>query len=239
MLPIANSRYTASTLGPTRHPAVVIYPATDVLQFDPAKVVAVPRAALGLPEESLVAVVCGRLTPSKGQAEVVQALARCRRQASPDLRVVFVGGPGSPADHQYAARLQSLAEALGVADRVVFAGPSGDVAPYYATADFSISFRIDPEPFGLSIIESMLMQKPPIVHALGGPQETVEDGVSGWHVHDPTAEALAAALAVAVARHPDLEACGDRARRRALQLYAPSRQIEAYLGAVVRLANGS
>lgn len=232
VFPIANSAYTASTLGPTRVPAVVIYPATDVEVFDPANVEALPRAAFGVPDAAMVAVVCARMTPSKGQEQIVRALAIQRRQSPAVVHVVFVGGPLAPGDEAFVERLQQLAEELAVSDRVIFAGPSAEVARFHAMADFSISFRIDPEPFGLSIIESMLMRKPPIVHALGGPKEIVEHGVSGWHVLEPTPEALATVIATAAGDAAEMRRRGDAARTRALELYDNSQQIEAYLAAV-------
>ena len=75
-----------------------------------------------------------------------------------------------------------------------FAGWTKEPERYYDAIDFAVNSRIDPEPFGLSVVEAMLAGRPVLVHALGGPAETVVDGVTGWHVAEATSESFAAGL---------------------------------------------
>jgi glycosyltransferase involved in cell wall biosynthesis len=63
------------------------------------------------------------------------------------------------------------------------------------------------------VIEAQAMGRPVIAADLGGPVETVEEGVTGWRVAPGDPDALAAAIAQALDLDPaELEALGQRAR---------------------------
>ncbi|HEX5420944.1 MAG TPA: glycosyltransferase family 4 protein, partial [Gammaproteobacteria bacterium] len=78
-----------------------------------------------------------------------------------------------------------------------------------------------PEPFGLTLIEAMACGTPTIAYAHGSVPEIVEDGVTGFIVHNH-AEAVAA-----VEKLPTL----DRSliRRRFLQRFSAARMVKGYL----------
>jgi len=128
----------------------------------------------------------GRLELTKRVDLLIRALARTRR----DVRLVIVGG-GSQRP-----QLETLAEALGVAARVTFAGEVDDarLVELYARA-FAVAFAPFDEDYGYITLEAFLAHKPVVTtHDAGGPLEFVEDGVNGFVV-DPTADALAARIA--------------------------------------------
>ena len=78
--------------------------------------------------------------------------------------------------------------------------------PSSAGAD-ALLFPIDwPEPFGLVMIEAMACGTPVIAYACGSVPEVIEDGLTGFIVHDED-EAVAA-----VARLPTLDRMAIRRR---------------------------
>lgn len=213
---LANSQYTASRL--KRVPGVaVVTPALDASRFDPAQVLPVARAALGIPADVIVVALVARLHPSKGAAMLVQAFAQLAA-GQPRLHLLLVGG--ASGDHpDYPAQLLHAAQTLGLSERVHWVDAVADPERHLATADLVVNARIDAEPFGLSVIEAMLMAKPVIVHALGEPADIVDDGVTGWHYHTPTVEALARVLEHSLAHRADWPAMGAAARATALARY--------------------
>jgi glycosyltransferase involved in cell wall biosynthesis len=141
--------------------------------------------------------VLGRLVERKGQEDAVRALA-----AVPDAELVVVGGPPSDqldADPEV-RRLRSVAAAVGVADRVCFAGAvsRADVPAWVRSADVVLAVPWY-EPFGITPLEAMACGRPVVATAVGGLQDTVADGVTGDLVppRDPArlGEVLAALLA--------------------------------------------
>ena len=107
------------------------------------------RAALGLPEDSLVAGVVCRLAWYKGCEDAIRILARL----DPRWHVVFCGdGPLRP-------RLKEMAAQCGVAHRVHFPGMLEDMRVAYSAMD-AFLFLSRLEPFGLVLAEAMASRVP-------------------------------------------------------------------------------
>jgi glycosyltransferase involved in cell wall biosynthesis len=225
LIVIANSRFTASTIGWGGHNVFVNAPSTDADAFDPSKVVPVARSELGFADDQIVLGMFARYVPDKAQHQLIEALARLEGKAH-RLAVLLAG---EPFDGAYAQDLRVLVGRLGLEGRVTLLPGVHDVERYLADVDLAFNCRLDPEPFGLSVVEAMLMGKPAIVHALGGPAETVVDGQTGWHYHAPTTEALAGAIERALAQKSSWREIGAAARSRALTHYASAATCSQYL----------
>lgn len=210
---LANSDYTAERMALVPGVAVVT-PTVDAARFDPEQVQAVDRAALGIPSSATVLGLIARLDASKGADLLIAALAALRE---PDLHLLLVGGP---LDSDYAQTLRAQVREAGLDARVHWVDTVSDPERYWAACDLAINARRDAEPFGLSIVEALLMQKPVIAHSLGQPASTIRDGQTGWLYHRPDADALAAALRRALADRTRWPAMGQAAREDALQRFA-------------------
>jgi teichuronic acid biosynthesis glycosyltransferase TuaC len=95
------------------------------------------RARLGLPAEGQLLVSVGTLSPRKGFHLVIEALPALAARF-PGIRYAIVGGAGAEGAQE--AELRRLAEDLGVAGRVIFAGPQKreKLAEWYSAADLSV-----------------------------------------------------------------------------------------------------
>jgi D-inositol-3-phosphate glycosyltransferase len=152
-----------------------------------------PEADAIAPRSSTRVLSLGRLVPRKGNDTVIAAIARV-----PGTELVIAGGPDPGQLHgdPEVARLRRIAEGLGVADRVRFAGrvPHKDVPELLRSADIVVSAPWY-EPFGIVPVEAMACGKAVVVSAVGGHLDTVEDGVTGRLVPPRDPAALTAALA--------------------------------------------
>lgn len=184
------------------------------------------RAALGIAEGAVVALMIGRLVAEKGYPELFAALARV-----PDLTLVCVGSrlASDHAGDVGAALARALADPA-VAPRLHLLGYRTDVADLLRGADLFVlpSHR---EGMPRSIIEAMLSGLPVVATRIRGAREQVVDGETGLLVPVGDPAALAAALGRLVA-DPALRArMGAAGRARALDLYDEAkviaRQIEA------------
>lgn len=221
---LANSEFSASRM--QRIPGVaVVMPAVNAARFDPAHVVPVERALLGLPADALVLGLIARLDPSKGADLVIAAIAALG-DAAADLHLLVVGGPLAS---DYGRALQAQAKAAGLEHRIHWVDTVPDPERYWASCDFAISTYRYVEAFGLSIIEAMLMQRPVIAHSLGQPGSTIDDGRTGWLFHQPEVSALAEALRRALAARPQWPTMGRQARTEALRRFASPEAGQRYL----------
>jgi glycosyltransferase involved in cell wall biosynthesis len=170
------------------------------------------REQFGLPPGPLIGVF-SRLAPWKGQHVVLQALARL-----PGVRCILAGD-ALFGEHAYARTLHELTRDLGIADRVQFLGQRSDVPRLMQACDAVIHPSVDPEPFGRTLIEAMLMRVPLIASDTGAPSEILEGGAAGTLVPPGDVSALVAAVAAVLANPLESAAQLDRAETRAQSQY--------------------
>jgi len=148
----------------------------------------------------------GRIESIKRPDLVVGAMAYIDRPT----RLVVVG------DGTQRARTEALAESLGVADRIQFAGSVGEqgLIDLYRDA-LAVVYTPFDEDYGYVTLESFLARKPVITATdSGGPLEFVTDGVNGMVV-DPSSAAIASAVNALAADRARAARLGDAGHDRA------------------------
>jgi glycosyltransferase involved in cell wall biosynthesis len=109
------------------------------------------------------------------------------------------------------SRLEELARARGVADRVNFRGFLADPREALASADVALSCSRD-EGLPLAVLEALATGRTVIATPVGGVPEVVVDGEWGWLV-EQTPAAFAARMRDAMADRSRIRRMGERARR--------------------------
>ena len=139
------------------------------------------RAALGLGDHPVLLFV-GRVQPLKGLDVAVAALAEL---GDPTAVLVAVGGPSGADGPAEMARVQRLAEHLGVDDRVRFVPPQPHhlLSTYYRAADVTI-VPSRSESFGLVALESAACGTPVVAADVGGLRTLVRHGETGFLVDE-------------------------------------------------------
>ncbi len=214
------------------------------LDLDPARVVSVPtgidparfasrdphaaRAALGLPDGVPLVGIVATLRSWKGHRYLVDALPRLARR---DARLVIVGdGPQREA-------LAAQVAALGLADRVVFAGQQDDVAPWLAALDVFALPSYANEGVPQALLQAMFAGIPCVTTDAGAIPEIARDGDTALVVAREDAAALAAGIDALLADPPR----AARLAARAHELVAARYTLDAMLDrmeAVFRAACG-
>ena len=187
-------RHIVETYGVPEEKVVRIHRGADTETFRPDAVspaqAAARKAALGFALDLPVVTLPGRLTRWKGQALLLDALARMRHRA---LGCLFVGSDQGRID--YTAELKTMAARLPPETKVVFLEHADDMPCVYALSDIVVSASSDqPEAFGRIIPEAQAMGVLVVGTAHGGACETIDDGATGFLVPPGDAAALAAKL---------------------------------------------
>jgi glycosyltransferase involved in cell wall biosynthesis len=149
-------------------------------------------------------------------ATLLRALTRI-----PDAELVIVGGPpaGRLAPDPAYRKLAELAETLGVADRVEFAGRVTRTAlpELLRSADLMVSLS-EYDPAGTTLLEAMACGTPVVAAADDGQVDAVIDGTTGIIVPPHRPAVLAERIRQLLAHPMQLAAFGvaaaDRARSR-------------------------
>ena len=172
-------------MGVDRRHVTVVPSGVDTDRFSPLGP-AVPRGA----RPRLLSV--GRLVARKGVDTIIEALGEI-----PDAELVVAGGPEPEYLHlaTEVRRLQTLAERVGVADRVSFLGrvTRPDLPALFRSADVAVCVPWY-EPFGIVPLEAMACGVPVVASSVGGLVDTVVDGTTGLHVPPRRPDLLAAAV---------------------------------------------
>lgn len=182
------------------------------------------RARLGVAADSPVIGIVGNIKKWKGQYVVVEAVGTLIRRF-PQLRCLFVG---SIADKQYHQRMLERAKALGIPDNaLLFTGYEAHPADLMRIMDVVIHASIEPEPFGIVLLEAMGAARPLVATNIGGPKEIVLDGESGLLVPPDDAEALAAAVAKLLSDPELASRMGEQGQGRYYSRYTIERNVAA------------
>jgi len=167
-----------------------------------------PQATSGPAAVPVIGFV-GRLVPSKGPLEFVQAAAAIRA-ARPDVRIVVVG------DDPYEDEDTAYAQAVRAAPDVDHVGRVAEAASILAHLDVLV-LPSRQEPFGTVVAEAMAAGVPVVATDVDGLPELVQDGVTGALVRPGDTAALAVAV-LRVLEHRD--AMGAAAREAAARFGA-------------------
>jgi D-inositol-3-phosphate glycosyltransferase len=176
------------------------------------------RQKLGLPDKPTIVYV-GRLVPRKGVDTLVEAFALLPDHL--DAQLVIVGGePRAVEVSPEEGRLSTLAERLGVRERVTFTGsrPQEELRRYYGAGDVAVTVP-HYEPFGMTPLEAMSCARPVVGSRVGGIKTSVADGKTGHLVPPKDPEALAGRLLRLLSDENLRDRMGRAARRRIKEHY--------------------
>ena len=194
----------------------------DWSQFNPSLDVVPVRAEMEVAANEVAIGITGLLIPWKGQRVFLQAAATVV-EAYDNVRFVIVGG-GVEEFPEYPGELAGLAEKLGIARGVTFLGQRTDMPRLLAGLDIVVHASTEPEPLGLVIVEGMVMEKPVVATAIGGPLEMIVDGKTGFLVQPGEPKALATRLTELVADSELRCRVGRAARAWALENFSRERE---------------
>lgn len=144
------------------------------------------RRQFSIPETATIVGYVGRLSPEKGQRDLLAAAARLVPRY-PDLWIALIGD--GPDRQSLAAR----AEELGIAQRVVFTGHLHDVRPAHRDLDF-LALTSHTEGFPNVVLEAFCMGTPVLATNVGGVSEIVHDGRTGVLIRPHAPDEIEAGL---------------------------------------------
>ena len=182
----------------------VVYDGIDTEQFAP------PDAA---PDSETVGFL-GRISEEKGLLDLVEC-AGSVVAAVPGVRFAVGGAPFTEADRSYLERVKARLDELGLASRFEFLGRLDDVRALLSKIAV-LALPSKNEPLGLVALEAMAMKKPVVSFDIGGPRETVMDGVDGLLVPPGDLDQFGSALVTLLEDRGLARRMGEKGRAKVL-----------------------
>lgn len=169
--------------------------------LDPDKVRVIPNAigplqvdpldlflAFGIPVSRHVVGIVGKVIPIRGHEFLLHAFAKVVVMGC-DAHLLVVGG----GDRNLVRALKDLAERLGVAGRVTFAGEHSQAAQVIAALDVLV-LPYSIEPFGRVLLEAWQLGTPVVLTRVGDIAAIVDHGGDGFLVDPGDESGLAESL---------------------------------------------
>lgn len=145
------------------------------------------RRRLNLPEDGHVVFFSSRVAPEKDAETVLRAVKTLGEQGRP-VRLLHLSG----GYREFAA----LAASAGIGHLVIARDavpPFSQLADYYRASDICVQASRE-EGLGFSPLEALACGVPVVASAVGGLNDTIREGETGWQVPVGDADALARAI---------------------------------------------
>jgi glycosyltransferase involved in cell wall biosynthesis len=176
------------------------------------------RRELGLGPNAPVICSVGRLVAVKNHRLLFQAMRDVVAHI-PDAALVVVGDGGLRRE------LQRFAVSLSLAERTFFLGWRDDLERIYADADVVVNHSLN-EGTPVALIEAMAAARPVIATRVGGNEDVVRPGETGWLVQGNNPRDFADAIIHVLTHKEEAERIAQHAQQFALEHYGVERLLE-------------
>jgi len=171
----------------------VIYRGTPMEKFHPNMIHPERLIKLArewqIPDDKQLILMPSRLTRIKGHHVLIEALAKMRRK---DVFCIICGAV--PERDHYQEELMELIVSHNLTHQVRIVGICSDMPAAMRLAQLVVAPSLVPEGFGRIPVEAQAMGTPCVASAIGGHNEILVDGETGWLVPPDDPDAMAAAM---------------------------------------------
>lgn len=147
------------------------------------------RKKYGIPKESKLFAVIGRINHFKGQTDFVNAISLARKKDS-GIYGIIVGDAFSGQEWRVDS-IKKMIEDNGLSDFCFFTGFEKNTEKIYSAIDALVLPSTKPDPFPTVVLESISCGVPVIAYRDGGAVEMIKNDVDGWLVPDRQPEEIA------------------------------------------------
>jgi L-malate glycosyltransferase len=179
------------------------------------------RSELDLVGNGPVIGIVGRLTPSKGQLELLRAFPFVLSEF-PTATLLIAGAPAFNQEHEYLQVLTRTTSELGISNRVRMLGSRDDVPAIMQALDLLV-INSSVEACCLVALEAMACGTPVLATNTGGTPEIIEHGTSGWLIPLRDESALALAIAKLIGQSALRARLAEHGKRRVASTFSIGR----------------
>jgi glycosyltransferase involved in cell wall biosynthesis len=204
----------------------VIYNGVDSNRFNPSCSCEYLYEEWGIPRESKIIGMIGRVNSWKGQKDFLKA-ANIVMKKYHNVYTVFIGSAFEGEEW----REKELEEAIlqsPYKNRIVSKGYRTDSEGIYKLYDVFVLPSTNPDPLPTVVLEAMSMGKPVVGYRHGGVCEMIKDGYNGFLADVCNPEDLAMKIELILADDDKRKELGENSRKRLLEKFSIESYIENY-----------
>ena len=155
---------------------ITIHPGIDLESFRTRVRTApeITRALLAVEPDAVLVTLVGNFRRWKGHHVAIEALRLLSPEDRRAIRLVLAGATAA-RDTSYERELRDTVVTAGLEAQVSFLGHRDDIPDLMAASDVVLHASIEPEPFGLVVVEGMALGRCVLASELGGPAEILQE----------------------------------------------------------------
>ena len=162
---------------------LVIFRGINLDYFNPKRIKENDKQLLkkkwNIAENKKIILLPGRLTSWKGQEMFIEAISKLKNDTSDNHFVAVILG-SDQGRKIYKKKLLRLVEQHRLSNDIIFVEHLDLMPIAYEISDIIVSASIEPEAFGRVSVEAQAMEKPIIASDIGGSNETIVNGKTGF-----------------------------------------------------------
>ena len=167
----------------TKKRFLVIFRGINMEYFNPKRIKENDKQLLkkkwNIEEKKKIILLPGRLTSWKGQEMFIDAISKLKNNFSDNDFVAIILG-SDQGRKIYKKKLLRLVEQHRLNNNIIFVEHLDLMPIAYEISDIVVSASIEPEAFGRVSVEAQAMEKPIIASNIGGSNETIINGKTGF-----------------------------------------------------------
>lgn len=214
---IANSKATSEAICKNQKKNKVVY---NAIEFDENGNVELQK------HNRIIIGMAGRINRWKGQKLFVDMAARVVKE-NPNVEFL-IAGDVYKGEEQIRIDLKEYIKERKMEQKIKLLGQVKDMNNFYSNIDIFVLPSIQPEPFGLVVIEAMAKKLPVVATNHGGPVEIIEDRKSGFLIDYKDAEEMKNVILELVANDKLRKNIGEYGRERAIRTFS----LEKYINSI-------
>ena len=202
---------------------LVIFRGINVDYFDPTTKLDSDEKKLlkkwQIEKDKKIILLPGRLTGWKGQEVFIEAINLVNIELGYEAFYAVILGSDQGRD-LYKKKLIRLTEQHRLINQVKFIDHCKDMVLAYKVSDFVVSASIEPEAFGRVAVEAQSMEKPIIASNIGGSNETIIDGKTGFLFESNNSKSLSKKILKMLSMdEASLQSIGKEGRKNIIQKF--------------------
>ena len=162
---------------------LVIFRGINLEYFNPKRIKENDKQLLkkkwNIDENKKIILLPGRLTSWKGQEMFIEAISKLKNDSTGNDFVAVILG-SDQGRKIYKKKLLRLVEQHRLNNDIIFVEHLDLMPIAYEISDIVVSASIEPEAFGRVSVEAQAMEKPIIASDIGGSNETIVNGKTGF-----------------------------------------------------------
>lgn len=167
----------------------------------------------------------GRIIERKGVDLLIKAFQIVQRKY-PETILAIVGGNDPGLSYDLIGRYKKLVDVLNIGEHVRFTGFQKDIRKMAKDFDVCVMPSLDPEPFGLVYLESVICKVPCLVPDNSGAAEVVTHGKNGNVFKAKDVNSLAAAMCEMYEQRDQLKMISEQAYNSVKNMFDTSSQYQ-------------